>query len=294
MAQEAWTIFQKIEAEGGMLAAIESGRLQERIAGVAAQRARQIAALGDPLTGTSAFPNLSEQPVAVEQVDLQKLRVRASARLERQRARAAKEPVVARLASLAGADASTLCKEIVDSAAAGASLHQLTRVLVCSDAARAVPIRRHRLAEGFEALRDASDAYLERTGDRPIVFLAAIGTLARFAAAMAYARNFLAAGGIEAIAGDGGTDISAIGQGFQSSGADVAVICSDEAGYREIGADLAVALAKGGAREVYVAAAPAGKDGPFGAAHVKGFLYEGCDVLAQLNGMLQGMGILRK
>jgi methylmalonyl-CoA mutase len=291
MAREAWTLFQAIEKEGGMPAAIESGRLRDRIAAVAARRARQVAGLGDPLTGTSAFPNLAEQRVAVEQVDLPKLRRQASARLNRHRARAAKLPAVARLASLADVDAATLCEAIVGGAAAGASLHLLTDASGRANAARAVPLRRHRLSEDFEALRDASDAYLERTGKRPTVFLAAVGTLARYTTALAYARNFLATGGIDAIAGDGGTKVATIVRRFQSSGADVAVICSDEAGYHAVGPGLAAALADAGAREVYVVGRPAGKDGPFGPAGVKGFLYEGCDVLAQLNGMLQGMGI---
>ena len=294
MAQEAWTLFQAIEREGGMLAALESGRAQADIATVAAQRAHHIAELDDPLTGTSAFPNLSEAPVAVEQVDLRALRAQESARLERVRAVTATRPALARLASLAEADAKVLCAAIIDGAAAGASLQTLMRAAARGGQVQAAPLTPHRLGEAFEALRDASDAHLERTGKRPIVFLAAIGTLARYTPAAAYARNFLAAGGIEAVAGDGGTEVAAIVQGFRSSGADVAVICSDDLGYGELGTDLAAALAAAGARDIYVVGRPAGADGPFGSAGVKGFLYEGCDVLAQLKDMLRGMGISTK
>ncbi len=296
MALEAWTLFQTIEREGGMLAALASGAVQARIADVAARRMRHIAELIDPLTGTSAFPNLSEEPVTIERVDLSRLRAQASSRLERQRARAAKRPAAARLASLADADTKTLCEAIIEAAAAGASLHALTRASARGDPACVPPLPRRRLGQDFEALRDASDAWLERTGKRPIVFLATIGTLARYTAAAAYTRNFLAAGGIEAIAGDGGSDVAAIVRAFGSSGADVAVLCSDDAGYRELGADLAAALTAAGAREIYVAGRPSGRDGPFGSASagVKGFLYDGCDVLAQLKDMMQGMGIAKK
>jgi hypothetical protein len=56
-----------------------------------------------------------------------------------------------------------------------------------------------------------------------------------------------------------------------------------------MGADLAAALAKAGAREVYAVGRPPAEVGADG---VKGFLYEGCDVVTLLRGILQGMGIL--
>src|SRR5262249_30757957 len=49
---------------------------------------------------------------------------------------------------------------------------------------------RIRLAEPFEALRDASDLVLAKTGARPKVFLANLGTLANFSTRATFARNF--------------------------------------------------------------------------------------------------------
>ncbi len=56
-----------------------------------------------------------------------------------------------------------------------------------------------RLAEPFEKLRDASDAMLKRTGQRPKVFLATLGKPADSIARTTFARNFFEAGGIEAV-----------------------------------------------------------------------------------------------
>ena len=56
-----------------------------------------------------------------------------------------------------------------------------------------------RLAEPFEALRDKSDAVLARTGSRPKVFLANLGTAAEFTPRATFARNFFEVGGIEAV-----------------------------------------------------------------------------------------------
>src|SRR5262249_57769305 len=65
------------------------------------------------------------------------------------------------------------------------------------------PLPRIRLAEPFEALRDASDRMLARTGARPKIFLANLGTPVDFTARASFAKNFFAAGGIEAAGNDG-------------------------------------------------------------------------------------------
>ena len=57
---------------------------------------------------------------------------------------------------------------------------------------------RIRLAEPFEKLRDASDRALAKTGARPKIFLANLGTPAEFNARATFAKNFFEAGGIEA------------------------------------------------------------------------------------------------
>jgi methylmalonyl-CoA mutase len=65
------------------------------------------------------------------------------------------------------------------------------------------PLPRIRLAEPFEALRDASDRWLAKTGTRPKVFLANLGKLSDFTARAMFAKNFYEAGGIEAVGNDG-------------------------------------------------------------------------------------------
>jgi methylmalonyl-CoA mutase len=283
MAQKAWSLFQEIEREGGMLASLETGALQQRIATVAEVRARRVADLSDPLTGTSAFPNLTEQPVAVERVDLDALRAEAAARVKAAQSAAA-APAVATLAEAHTA--------LTDGVRDGAPLSALIGALAHGDGARVPPLVRGRLGEPFERFRDASQAHAEANGQPPVAFLAAIGALARYTPAAAYVRNFLAAGGIDAVAGGGGTEIAEITKEFQASGAEVAVICSDKAGLAEYGAEVAKALAAAGAREVFVAGQAV--DGEPAIDAVDGYMYDGCDVEAVLQGILERMGILQQ
>lgn len=65
LCRAAWTLFQEIEKQGGIDAALKSSFLQGRIAQTRHAREKAIATRRDPLTGTSEFPYLSQAPVAV-------------------------------------------------------------------------------------------------------------------------------------------------------------------------------------------------------------------------------------
>jgi methylmalonyl-CoA mutase len=279
LAGEGWRLFQEIERDGGMPASLASGSLQARVATVAENRARNVGTLGDPLTGTSAFPDLGEQPVSVEQVDLAALRARVEKRVE---------PAVS-LDAVAAADTDEIVAAMVDAAEAGVSLEALVAASARGTPAKCAALVLWRLGEAFEALRAGSDAHLEKTGKRPTVYLAAIGQLARFTAAASYMRNFMAAGGIDTLTGDGGTDPNAIAEAFRSSGTQVAVICSDPAGLKAHGPAVASALAGAGAREIFVAGRP---DEGGAMEGVTDYLYEGCDVVSTLRGLMKRMGVL--
>jgi methylmalonyl-CoA mutase len=65
LAAKAWTLFQEIESEGGLLVSLALGKVQARIVQTASARARDVATRKQPLTGTSEFANLTEITPAV-------------------------------------------------------------------------------------------------------------------------------------------------------------------------------------------------------------------------------------
>jgi len=65
LAKRAWTLFQDIEAEGGIIAALSSGGLQDDIERVAQTRAKGVATGRVELTGVSVFPFLGDDGVKV-------------------------------------------------------------------------------------------------------------------------------------------------------------------------------------------------------------------------------------
>jgi methylmalonyl-CoA mutase len=155
----------------------------------------------------------------------------------------------------------------------------------------AEPLVAIRLAQPFEQLRDASDRILAATGSRPKVFLANLGTPADFTARATFARNFFAAGGIEAVTREGDASPNAIAAAFRASGAALACLCSSDTVYQRHAAAAAKTLSTAGARHVYLAGQPRDREAALRAAGVQSFIYAGCDVLATLRAAHGILGI---
>ena len=149
---------------------------------------------------------------------------------------------------------------------------------------------RIRLAEPFEALRDASDRMLTATGSRPKMFLANLGKLADFTARTLYAKNFFEAGGIEAVTNDGFVSRDEMVAAFKASGATLVCLCSSDKVYAAEAVGAADALRAAGASHIYLAGRPGEIETELKAAGVQDFVYVGCDVVATLR---RAHGILR-
>jgi methylmalonyl-CoA mutase len=152
------------------------------------------------------------------------------------------------------------------------------------------PLSAIRLAEPFEALREASDRWLAKTGARPKVFLANLGKLPDFTARAMFAKNFYEAGGIEAVSNDGFKDQTAMVAAFKASGAKLACLCSSDAVYAEQATQAAKAMTALGAT-VQLAGRPGENEANWRQAGVKSFMFMGCDVVSTLQAAHDILGV---
>jgi methylmalonyl-CoA mutase len=114
----------------------------------------------------------------------------------------------------------------------------------------ALPSRRD--AEPYERLRAALDEQFRKTGDRPKIFLANLGRPQGFAAAAAFAVNFFAAAGIEAVSNEGFETPREAADAFRASGCKIACICAPQAVSTQPLIDTARALRGAGAVRIYL------------------------------------------
>lgn len=260
VAEAAWDQFQSIEKWGGIVAALDSGKLQALIAGEWAERRKAIARRKDALTGINEFPNISEKPVDILVPDYEVLVKGATVRLKAARA------------------------------ANAATLGDLSKRAGEGTAIDALPV--HRLAEDWEALRDASDVFMALNGARPKIFLANMGRVALHTARATFARNFFEAGGIEGLSNDGFADAASAVEAFRQSGATIAVLCGTDDQYGELAVSFAQGLKAAGATRVYLAGKPAADaQATYQAAGVDDYVFVGCEALDILTAAQKHLGV---
>jgi methylmalonyl-CoA mutase len=156
-------------------------------------------------------------------------------------------------------------------------------------AIRFEPLAAIRLAEPFEELRDRSDQILQRTGKRPGVFLANLGTAADFTARATFAKSFFETGGIEAVDSEGFADPAALVEAWKASGAALVCLCSSDKIYAGQAMAAAKALHEAGARHIYLAGRPGGLEAGLRQAGTAEFIFAGCDALALLRNAYERM-----
>ena len=134
-----------------------------------------------------------------------------------------------------------------------------------------------RYAAGFEALRNRSDAFLDKTGSRPKALLVPLGPLAEHNVRTTFATNLLASGGIEAV-----TESDAAGS------LQVAVICGTDARYATEASSAVDAARKAGVLHVLLA----GPEKAVAEADSKpdGYLTAKIDAVAALSDLLTRLG----
>ena len=267
VSEKAWAFFQDIEKQGGMAKALLANFVQNAIAGVQTERSKNIAKRKEAVTGVSEFPNIHEAPVEPAKT----APVSADAKAE------------GTVGTLPAPGTGAWMDALVKAAAGGANVLAIRQAVAQgAPTLSATPLQTVRLAEDFENLRDAGDAFKATYGQRPKVFLANIGTVADFTARATFAKNFFEAGGIEAVSGAGGNDTAAITRDFKGSGASFAILCSTDAVYAENAINLAKALKDAGAAVVYLAGRGGDQEASFRAAGVDEFVFIGCDAKAML------------
>jgi methylmalonyl-CoA mutase len=163
----------------------------------------------------------------------------------------------------------------------------IDEALLARDPAPAVAsggLPRLRYAGDYEALRDRADAYLAKTGARPVVFIAALGPVAAHSARLGFATNLFAAGGIAGVVGTG--SVEELVDAYQTSGASIACLCSSDAVYSDDAAAVASVLRNAGAQQIWLAGKAGERAESDSEAGVSGYLYARCDALAVLTSAL--------
>ena len=186
MADKAWEIIEEVNAQGGMIKAVDSGWAKLKIEASAAEKQARIDSGQDVIVGVNKYKLAKEDPIDILDVDNVKVRDGQIERLKRIKATRNTEAVQEALAALTQA-AETGEGNLLDLAIKAVRLR--ATVGEVSDALEAV-FGRHRAdthkvsgvyaaaydsAEGWEKLQGEIRAFADEMGRRPRVMIAKLG-----------------------------------------------------------------------------------------------------------------------
>ena len=232
MKEKIWAEFQRIEKEGGIIAALRAGSLQESVAAVLAARFKNADLRRDRIVGNNMYPNMTETLLETRAEDTAALKAQRTADID---AYLSDIDVKHRDEALASLRQAHSVDHAVEAALAGATIAELMTAVTEGNAAETVTaIAPHRWSERFEALRQRTEEYKAEKKDNVKIFLANMGPIPQHKARADFTTGFLQVGAFEVLGNDGFKTVEEAADAARASGADAVVICSTDATYPEI------------------------------------------------------------
>ena len=232
MKEKIWAEFQRIEKEGGIIAALRAGSLQESVAAVLAARFKNADLRRDRIVGNNMYPNMTETLLETRAEDTAALKAQRTADID---AYLSDIDVKHRDEALASLRQAHSVDHAVEAALAGATIAELMTAVTEGNGAETVTaIAPHRWSERFEALRQRTEEYKAEENDNVKIFLANMGPIPQHKARADFTTGFLQVGAFEVLGNDGFKTVEEAADAARASGADAVVICSTDATYPEI------------------------------------------------------------
>ena len=232
MKEKIWAEFQRIEKEGGIVAALRAGSLQESVAAVLAARFKNADLRRDRIVGNNMYPNMTETLLETRAEDTAALKAQRTADID---AYLSDIDVKHRDEALASLRQAHSVDHAVEAALAGATIAELMTAVTEGNGAETVTaIAPHRWSERFEALRQRTEEYKAEKNDNVKIFLANMGPIPQHKARADFTTGFLQVGAFEVLGNDGFKTVEEAANAARASGADAVVICSTDATYPEI------------------------------------------------------------
>ena len=239
LGRQVWSLFQEIEAAGGMYKAMQVDMPQTAIAQTEAQREASLSTRKDVLVGTNKYANLLEElpePNLPDYELLHKKRAEYIADYRTSLNSTQSTAVMDRLATILEAADETVLDAAIEAALAGATIGEISRTLRTGDETKATvtPLPARRGAEKFEAMRAFAEQYLAKNGHRPQVFLANMGPIPSHKPRADFSTDFFQVGGFEVLGNNGFDTPQAAAEAAIASGAPVVVICGTDKEYPDV------------------------------------------------------------
>ncbi len=288
VGEGAWAVLQKVEAAGGLRAALASGLVHGLVDEAAKRRAARLARAQDSRVGVNRFC-AARAAVEAGGSDRACDDWRAERRDAAEIASAGVGPVDPR------GDAAVQFADVGAAAGRGATLSLLTMALGGDASGRALApwasLGAHRDAQPFEQLVARTARLAAREPRLARAHCVCLGDAGRTGPRLDFARGNLVVGGFEVSVGAFHQEAAAAVAEARAAGAALVILVGLDETYPELGAEVAALLAKLPHPPLLMAAGrPSASTESLSRAGVARYLYLGSDLVAELNGVIDALG----
>jgi methylmalonyl-CoA mutase len=283
LAEEAWKLFQQIEAKGGIIKALEDGFVQAEVEKVAELRKKNVKMRKEKIVGTNFYANLAEPPVQRTEAD-EHTSTSSELSLNQEK--------VAQLKT--GFNEKKFMQTAISMVTRRATAQEIEKALTENGPSMNIqPIQQWRLAEPFEKLRKASEAHLEKRGSRPKVVLINLGSIPNHKARADFITSFFEAGGFAVVKNDGYMSAEEAIAGALSAQSTHYIICGTDESYVQMVPAIAAKLKEANPQlKLYVAGKqPEDVAKTFEKAGISGFIHIGSNCYETLAEFMKDMGV---
>jgi methylmalonyl-CoA mutase len=222
-----------------MLRTLESGSVQKSVNAVYEKKRANIRRRKDKIVGANMYPNLGAGRLTTHECGKQ-----SDHACNDKAVSAAKRKDAAALADITSSTEADMIEQAIAAAEQGATVGQIgdATELHAGHTFNIKKVPQRRAAEEFEALRDASAAFEEKTGTPPTILQLNMGPSRRYRLRADWTAAFFEAAGFKI---DGATDFDtheAAVAALESATSNIVVITSDDATYANCVVPLATAI----------------------------------------------------
>ncbi|MGQ9643443.1 MAG: methylmalonyl-CoA mutase family protein [Ignavibacterium sp.] len=293
LAESSWQLIQQIDEMGGMFKAIESGFVQEEVNKIAEARKKDYAKRKSILVGTNMYANPKEEIVEPKQPNYNEIYRKRFEYIQKYRISGddkKHKSILDKLQIIADTKSYDLVETAIEAYIDGAAIGEVASSIRSAgkDEIKIKPLNIHRAAEIFEELRFTSENYRKKTGHKPRVFLATMGSLKQYKARADFTRGFFEVGGFEVIYPSNGFQNidEAVTKALESE-AEIITICSTDDIYPEIVPSIVKSIkSKSPEKIVALAGYPKDQIEQHKKSGVDEFIYLGADAYLILSSLL--------
>lgn len=262
LTEKAWAKFQELEAQGGILEALQTSKVHSDLTSILADRFKKLAMRSDRAVGNNMYPNMTEVPLTVEPVNYPELKAQRITSLEvnaKNRDNAMAQALLKEISDCDASEVGTLVTLAIKAMLVGATAGELNQALTGSNHKQPTveAIAAHRWTENYEEMRKRTETFKAKTGENYTIFLSNMGPIPQHKARAEFVTSFMQVAAFDVIGNDGFPTVDEAVQAVLASKADATIICSTDATYPDLAPELTRKLKAANSKiKVFLAGAP--------------------------------------